>query len=91
MQTLEAGTRRLALGDGHLRLVARFSLPDDAPTHGAQRSGERVDWRLELLGQRADWSWLMTCPFSIHRDRARLDVDPYAPSAAWGGNSHRSD
>lgn len=37
------------LPDGGLRLVARFELPNDAPAHGAQRSGERVDWRLELL------------------------------------------
>ncbi len=35
--------------DGGLRLTARFDLPPDAPPHGAQRSGERVDWRLELL------------------------------------------
>ncbi len=35
--------------DGGLRLVARFDVPADAPPHGSQRSGERVDWRLELL------------------------------------------
>lgn len=35
--------------NGGLRLSARFELPADAPTHGAQRSRERVDWRLELL------------------------------------------
>lgn len=35
--------------DAGLRLTARFDLPADAPPHGAQRSGERVDWRLELL------------------------------------------
>ncbi len=35
--------------DGGLRLSARFDVPHDAPPHGAQRSGERVDWRLELL------------------------------------------
>ncbi len=28
----------------------RFELPQDAPTHGGRRSGERVDWRLEILG-----------------------------------------
>lgn len=35
--------------DGGVRLLARFELPGDAPPHGAQRSGERVDWRVELL------------------------------------------
>ena len=35
--------------EGGLRLIARFDLPPDAPPHGARRSGERVDWRLELL------------------------------------------
>lgn len=35
--------------DAGLRVSARFNLPVDAPPHGAQRSGERVDWRLELL------------------------------------------
>ena len=36
-------------GDGVLRLVARFAVPADAPAHGARRSRERVDWRVELL------------------------------------------
>ncbi len=35
--------------NGGLRLVARFDVPADAPPHGSQRSGERVDWRVELL------------------------------------------
>ena len=84
VQTLEAGTRRLALGDGHLRLVARFSLPDDAPTHGAQRSGERVDWRLELLGAEGGLELAYDLPIQASTAiGARLDVDPYAPSAAW--------
>ena len=38
--------------DVDMRLVAQFPAPDDAPAHGAQRSGERADWRLELLGCR---------------------------------------
>ncbi len=35
--------------DGGVRLAAQFELPEDAPTHGARRSRERVDWRLEVL------------------------------------------
>ena len=34
---------------GGERWHARFELPADAPTHGGRRSGERVDWRLEIL------------------------------------------
>lgn len=36
--------------EGGLRLIARFAVPGDAPAHGAVRSGERVAWRVELLG-----------------------------------------
>ncbi|MFN7856511.1 MAG: DUF3592 domain-containing protein [Acidovorax sp.] len=46
--------------EGGLRLTARFDLPADAPPHGARRSRERVDWRLELLrasGEAADLSY----------------------------------
>lgn len=35
--------------EGGVRLAAQFELPEDAPTHGARRSRERVDWRLEVL------------------------------------------
>lgn len=35
---------------GGARWEARFELPADAPTHHSMRSGERVEWRLELLG-----------------------------------------
>ena len=40
--------------DGALRLVARFAVPADAPAHGARRSRERVDWRVELLAPGGD-------------------------------------
>jgi len=50
VETVEAPTTRQPTPDGGLRLVARFEVPQDAPTHGAQRSRERVDWRVELLG-----------------------------------------
>eukprot|EP01030_Chromulinospumella_sphaerica_P010344 gene10344-10149_t len=54
VEVLEATGRRQPTGEGGMRLVARFELPEDAPTHGARRGGERVDWRLELV--RADGS-----------------------------------
>ncbi len=41
--------RTQPMPDGGLRLVVRFDLPNDAPPHRTQRSGERVDWRVELL------------------------------------------
>ncbi|MGL4807788.1 MAG: DUF3592 domain-containing protein, partial [Giesbergeria sp.] len=49
VEHLEQQAQPLLLPDGSARLVARFTVPDDAPTHGARRSGERVDWRLELM------------------------------------------
>lgn len=49
VEHLEQQAQPLPLPDGSARLVARFTLPDDAPAHGARRSGERVDWRLELM------------------------------------------
>lgn len=52
VEVLKATARRQPTGEGGMRLVARFDLPDDAPTLGARRGGERVDWRLELV--RAD-------------------------------------
>lgn len=49
VEVVEARTMAQPTPQGGVRLVARFDLPEDAPTHGAQRSGERVDWRVELL------------------------------------------
>ncbi|RYH55564.1 MAG: hypothetical protein EON54_12620, partial [Alcaligenaceae bacterium] len=46
---VEGATAQQPAPDGGLRLVARFEVPADAPTHGARRSGDRVDWRVELL------------------------------------------
>ena len=58
VQTLEAGTRRLALGDGHLRLVARFScqtmlLPMVPSAVASAWTGGWSCW-----GPRADWAGL---------------------------------
>lgn len=49
VESFTEAARMQRTADGGLRLMARFDLPADAPPHGAQRSGERVDWRLELL------------------------------------------
>ena len=49
VESFTEAARMQRTADGGLRLVARFDLPADAPPHGSQRSGERVDWRLELL------------------------------------------
>ncbi len=48
VEVVAASTSLQPAPDGGLHLSARFELPEDAPTHGAQRSGERVDWRVEL-------------------------------------------
>lgn len=49
VESFTEAARLLRTADGGLRVSARFELPADAPPHGAQRSRERVDWRLELL------------------------------------------
>ena len=49
VESFTEAARMQHTADGGLRLVARFDMPADAPPHGSQRSGERVDWRLELL------------------------------------------
>ncbi|RZJ12593.1 MAG: DUF3592 domain-containing protein [Acidovorax sp.] len=54
VETLEASAALQPTADGGLRLVARFALPADAPAHGARRSRERVDWRVELLAPGGD-------------------------------------
>lgn len=85
VETLNAYTRRQPTGDGDMRLVARFALPDDAPTHGAHRGGERVDWRLELVRadgemelaydlpvQAAAIAWAASLPLQDRFDRRAL-------------------
>ncbi|BEP96120.1 hypothetical protein GmRootA79_45040 [Acidovorax sp. A79] len=49
VESFTEAARMQHTSDGGLRLVARFEVPPDAPPHGSQRSGERVDWRVELL------------------------------------------
>jgi hypothetical protein len=81
VETLDAETRSYPQADGGLRLVARFTLPDDAPADGAMRGGERVDWRLELWRARrlelaydlpvqaAVVSWASSAPVEDRFDR----------------------
>lgn len=74
--------------DGGLRLSARFELPADSPTHGSQRSGERVDWRLELLhgpGSMAELTYdlpVQAAPRSFEGGDGELP-DRFDRRAAW--------
>lgn len=54
VESFEQPAQVYRTADGGLRLVARFELPQDAPPHGGRMSGERVDWRLELLHNPGD-------------------------------------
>lgn len=67
--------------DGGLTLRAAFSLPQDAPTHGGQRSGERVDWRLELLQPDNQSAMRFPVPVRAAQDQAarRPEPDRFAP------------
>lgn len=49
VELVDAVVTALPDPQGGERWQARFHLPADAPTHGGRRSGERVDWRLEVL------------------------------------------
>ena len=76
--------------DAGLRLAARFHLPADAPPHGAQRSGERVDWRLELLHGGADGKVQLACdvpvqaaPQGFGGAAGEAPADRFDPRAAW--------
>ncbi|WP_353395798.1 DUF3592 domain-containing protein [Hydrogenophaga sp. 5NK40-0174] len=51
VETMEAEAAGIPDMQGSIRWMAHFELPEDAPTFGARRSGERVEWRLELLKQ----------------------------------------
>ncbi|MDR7272246.1 hypothetical protein J2X20_004920 [Pelomonas saccharophila] len=57
--------------DGGLSLQARFELPSDAPSQGARRSGEKVDWRLEWLDEKDNIQ--MAVPIPIHSAMAIED------------------
>jgi hypothetical protein len=73
---------------GGERWHARFELPADAPTHGGRRSGERVDWRLEILA--AEGAVEVSYDVPVHETPVRSAGHPRAAPdrfdhrAAWG-------
>lgn len=72
---------------GRLRLVARFLVPPDAPTSGARRSGERVEWRLDLL-RTPQGEPELTCDVPVQAAAQPLSGDPpdrFDRRAAWKG------
>lgn len=72
--------------DGGLRLVARFGVPPDAPPHGSRRSGERVDWRVELLstpGGAADLTYELPVRAAPHSLGVNAPADRFDRHAAW--------
>ncbi|CAN7304456.1 DUF3592 domain-containing protein [Acidovorax sp. LjRoot129] len=49
VQVVDGATVLQPTSEGGVQLVAQFEVPPDAAAHGALRSRERVDWRVELL------------------------------------------
>lgn len=85
VETLDAQMRQHAGVDGSLRLVGRFTLPEDAPAHGARRSGERVDWRVELL-RAGRWELaydLLVQAAMVNADASALAEDRFDRRAQW--------
>ncbi|MCO5355181.1 ankyrin repeat domain-containing protein [Acidovorax kalamii] len=85
VEVVAASTSLQPTPEGGLRLSARFELPEDAPTHGAQRSGERVDWRVEL--QRPDGTLELSYDLQVQADASALAVsapDRFDRRTAWG-------
>lgn len=72
--------------DGGLRLVARFGVPPDAPPHRSHRSGERVEWRVELLAVpdgTADLTFGLPVQAAPHSFGGRAEADRFDRRAAW--------
>ncbi|WP_010460205.1 ankyrin repeat domain-containing protein [Acidovorax radicis] len=104
VESFTESARLQPAADGGLRLVARFDVPADAPPHGAQRSGERVDWRLELLHspggtaeltydlpvQAAPQTFASELPDRFDRRAAWKLVTPIAPLSEHGEESEDS-
>lgn len=85
VEVVEAVTTVQPAPDGGLHLSARFELPEDAPTHGAQRSGERVDWRVEL--QRPGDSLQLSYDLQVQAEASALVAstpDRFDRRVAWG-------
>ena len=85
VEVVAASTSLQPTPDGGLHLSARFELPEDAPTHGAQRSGERVDWRVEL--QRPGGTLELSYDLQVQAAPSALAApapDRFDRRAAWG-------
>lgn len=85
VEVVEGATTQQPTPEGGLRLVARLEVPADAPTHGAKRSGERVDWRVELLALsgEVELSYDLAVQASPSSPGARLAEDRFDRRAAW--------
>lgn len=85
VQAVDAVTVREPLPDGGLRLVARFGVPEDAPTHGAKRSGERVDWRVDLLGPEGsvELSYDLNVKAALQGSSGAAKEDRFDRSVRW--------
>lgn len=70
---------------GGERWVARFDVPQDAPSHGGRRSGERVDWRLEVLDGEGKVLVAFDVPVQAAASAAagQGDVDRFDRGARW--------
>lgn len=84
VEVVPGRTTRQPAADEGVRLVARFAIPEDAPTHGANRSGERVDWRVELL--QPDGSVELSYDLGVRASASALAAPPldrFDRRAAW--------
>ncbi|HEX5784328.1 MAG TPA: DUF3592 domain-containing protein [Burkholderiaceae bacterium] len=82
-------SRRPALHEGE-EWRAQGVLPPDAPEHGGRRAGERVDWRLEILGPKGQ----VVASHNVPVQAARWPVtqntawDAQDPRARWRHEEH---
>lgn len=84
VEVVEGRTAPQPTPDGGMRLVARFAVPEDAPTHDANRSGERVDWRVELLAPDGAVELSYDLPVRATTSvPAEAAVDRFDRRAAW--------
>ncbi len=89
VEALERAAAAMPDMAGGERWHARFELPADAPTHGGRRSGERVDWRLEILTAEGAVEVSYDVPVQETPARSaghhpRATPDRFDRRAAWG-------
>ncbi len=90
VEALERAAAAMPDMAGGERWHARFELPADAPTHGGRRSGERVDWRLEILTAEGAVEVSYDVPVqetparSAGHHHPRATPDRFDRRAAWG-------